>query len=280
MSPVRRRRVIVGLAVALVILIGGVLVFRACSPMTVASWGAKAALEAVVGDHGTVSAHAIDQSFSSPPRCDLRVSVDEGTGVDELTELLSGIAPEARYQPCTVTTVSLANHSLLLVFGLPDFTVGQWAAIAEQLHRGSQTISVGTEYSPANVSPFIGAEDMTGYLERFHALTAGARLEESIGPIHWSNSWTLAGAPYHSVDIETSGTPPAELGAFLEAMAPALASTDTSVDIRYRTPDTGPVTLVEVSTSNPALEAQITAAFDASGLPGTLTIAYGKAVGD
>lgn len=276
MSTARRRRLVVGLAVTVAIVIGGVLVFRACAPMTVASWGAASALEGVVGERGTVSAHAVDQSFSSPRRCELSVSVREGTSVDQLGELLSDIAPEDRYKPCEVTDVSLADRATLLIVGLPDFTVAQWAAIAEQLHRGPGSIAVGTELSPTSVEPYITAEDVPGYIEALRARTAGPHLEDSIGPIAWRDRWKLSQAPYHSVDVVTNGTPPAELGTFLEVLAPALAATDTTVTIHYRTPDTGPVTLVEVFTPNPPLEAEVAAAFAASGLPGTLTIAYGK----
>ncbi|MGK9147122.1 hypothetical protein KXS11_05800 [Plantibacter flavus] len=266
----RRRPIVVGLAIVVALLVGGVLVFRACAPMTVASWGATSELEAVVGDRATVRAFAVDQSFTSPERCELRVSVREETTVDDLGGLLTDIAPADRYAPCTVTTVELGNRSLLFIEGLPRFSREQWTAIADHLTRGPGVISVGTELSPSVVSPDLSGSDVEGYIASLRASLAGERLEESIGPIRWSSSWKLNGPPYHSVDIESTGTPPAELVAFLEAMVPSLEASDRSIGIHVDGTGTAPLTRVELPEPDAALEADIAAAFAASGMPGEL----------
>ncbi|MET3509668.1 hypothetical protein ABIC64_001088 [Plantibacter flavus] len=271
---VMRRRTVVRLLVTAGLVLLAVLLVRACAPMTIAAIGAKAAVEAVLGDQGTVTVRTIEPKINVVPMCELRVSVHEGATSSEVGDMLATIVSESDLAPCEVSALELANGSTLLLGSTTDFAAEQWSAIAAHLGRGRETISVRREDAPASVVPRIAADSVTRYLDVLRSLTAGARLEDSIGPVVWKDSWSLERAPFHAVDIDTDGTPPAELITFLQALEPVLSTTPTAVNIRHQTSAGGPVTRVELLIADAVLEERITTAFADSGLPGTLNIAY------
>jgi hypothetical protein len=269
-----RRRTVVRVAIPLGLILLVALLVRACAPMTIAAIGAKATVEAELGGRGTVTVRTIEPKINVMPRCDLRVSVHEDTSAAEVGDLLTTLASERTISPCEVSSLGLANGSTLLLGSTAAFTADQWTAIAGHLSRGRETISVRRDDAPASVVPRITADSVTRYLEALRVFTSGDRLEDSIGPVVWNTSWSLDQAPYHSVDIETDGTPPTELASFLEVVEPALSTMSTAVKIRHQTSDDGPITRVELLVAEPTLEDLITAAFERSGLPGKLTIAH------
>ncbi|WP_430592584.1 hypothetical protein [Humidisolicoccus flavus] len=270
-SPARRRIVRIVVAAALIAVIA--VIFTSCSSMTIASWRAIPALADVVGDRGEVTASIRESRINVSPDCTLSVSLAAGTTTTEISDVLSSIAPVERFEPCTVRSVQTDSRAEVYSDDWDLITAEGWNAIADMLTRSGQVSLFVSVEKPSAITSFSDPEAYADFVAKVEALTAGAPLEESIGPVRWTLDWSQSTGAFNEVRIATDETPSPAFAVFLNAIAPQFGSEEFSIGVTHVITDGKVVTRVECSEPDAEMIAEVTAAFEKSGLDGALNFA-------
>ncbi|UNK71401.1 hypothetical protein [Microbacterium sp. H1-D42] len=234
----RRRRswVIRGVVIAAVVGLA-VVVFRACAPMTVASWSAVSAAEALVGDRGEVDAYIVEPNINVMPRCEVRLQMRENVTADELVEVLSGIDGTDTGSTCSIVSVRTEHPTSLEADDWSGVSDEGWALLADRMLR-SEWVSIyraDEQSDAARDWKIVGVKldgDTAQGAAGIREIISGGPLEPELGRTEWDVHWNPSRADPvpHEMGIISDVTPPIAVADMFDDLVPIIEriSADTA----------------------------------------------------